>query len=212
MPSGTSPRATNIMALRTLSARTRRSCDLVPDAERHERRARISAHGHGVGIARGESAARRARRPDRSPGAILSSSLLSAGAISTSRLPTRLRRVGLVDEIARLQIVHPFLVGGDEDVGLAAGLDLAREHRARGERQLHRYAGVFCSRPGESSPSTLVSEAAANTSSSGFFASAPVPTSRRAAQAMSEATQEQVEAREFHDACPDRCTAVYAGA
>jgi len=48
----------------------------------------------------------------------------------TDQVATR----GFFDEPARLQVVHPFLIGGNEHVCLAARFDLARQHRACRER------------------------------------------------------------------------------
>ena len=55
--------------------------------------------------------------------------LESFGAISTSRLPSRLTRVLVLDELVLRAVVHPFEVGGDEDVGRRALLDLLASAR-----------------------------------------------------------------------------------
>ena len=67
--------------------------DVAPHAERGERRARVAADRDVVGIAGREPARAERLARARKPGAILSCDLLSAGAISTSRLPSRSRRV-----------------------------------------------------------------------------------------------------------------------
>ena len=56
--------------------------------------------------------------------------LESFGAISTSRLPSRLTRVSSLMSFLLADIVHPFEVGRGEHVGRRALLDLLGQRRA----------------------------------------------------------------------------------
>ena len=111
--------------------------DLIPDAERDERGARVAAHGDRVGIAGGQASATE-RADQREARRDLEFDLAVGGCDQYQPVADQIATRWLVDEPARLQVVHPFLIGGDEHIRLAAGFDLARQHRARGERQLDR--------------------------------------------------------------------------
>ena len=80
----------------------------------------------------GEVEARRDRRPAPASG---------AGATSTMRLPSRLRARRRVDQVALLEVVHPVEVGGEEDVGRRALLDLLGQRRAGGVADRRGVAG-----------------------------------------------------------------------
>ena len=70
--------------------------------------------------------------------------LESLGAISTILLPSRLKRVSALIRFLPADIVHPVEVGGDEQVGRRALLDLLGQRRARGIGDLgRRLAGVL---------------------------------------------------------------------
>ena len=114
--------------------------DLVPDSERSERRARVAAHRHRIRIAGGESSATERGR-EREAGRDLEFDLAVGGRDQHQPVAGEIAARRLLDQTALLQVVHPLLVGGDEDVGFAAGFHLAREHRAGGERQFHGHAG-----------------------------------------------------------------------
>ena len=116
--------------------------NLVPDAERDQRGARITPHGNGVGVARSQAPlAERSREVE--PRRDLELDPAVGRRDQHQPVAHQVAACGLVDEIAGLQVVHPLLVGRDEHVGLAAGFDLARQHRAGGERQSSRYARGF---------------------------------------------------------------------
>ena len=138
MPSGASPRATYMSATRTSSARDQAVHNIVPYAEAGQ----CCCARTGLPVRRPGSPV--ARRPFPSalasgnPGAIVSSTLLSAGAISASRLPSTLSARRLLDAAPLLQVVHPLLVRREEHVGAGAGLDLARERGTRGEVRIGR--------------------------------------------------------------------------
>ena len=69
-----------------------------------------------------------------------------------------------------LQVVHPFFIGGEEDVGRRTGFDLFRERRAGCERGLDGDAGLLV-KAAPTSVTASVREEAANTTS-GLLASA----------------------------------------
>ena len=121
---------TSTSAARTFSACATLPATRVPDAELLQRGLAVLAGRHRVDV-------RHRERPSPSElgeveaGPIVDAAVLSFGATSTMRLPSRFVRVSGLIRFLLCEVVHPVEVGGDEDVGRRALLDLLGERRAR---------------------------------------------------------------------------------
>jgi hypothetical protein len=142
MPAAASPRSTKLSAERTLSARARRGaisptgpclparpCALRPPEHAPGRRWRCAR----CGPAPGRKASRKAATVS---GGVAGASPRPADDDQRLPAPAPARCGGY--EAARRQVVHPALVGADEQMGRCPLFDLARERRAGGERKARR--------------------------------------------------------------------------
>lgn len=114
--------------------------NVLPDAERNQRAARVSAGRYRVRIPGGESStAQGCQQPE------VRCDPESDGAVGRCNqyqpVPQQIPPGGRIDEVPRLQIVHPLLVSTDEDIRPCTVLELSGEHRTGGERESHRQRG-----------------------------------------------------------------------
>ena len=125
MPSGASPRATRASAARTLSARATCGATAVPDAEALERRLAVEPGRDVIGVAHREAAAAE-RACEIEAGRDLERGLAVRRRHQHQAVAEQIGARAGADQAAFREVVHPFRVGGDEDVGRGALLDLAR--------------------------------------------------------------------------------------
>ena len=165
MPSGASPRSTSSRAERTSVGPGQARRERRPLAESLQRRLGIEPGRDMRRVAGRQPPLRPEHRGEVVPGPSVSgASGESAGATSTSALPSGLTRVSGRIRSRCGEIVHPGLIGAEEQVGRGALLDLPGQGGGGGEGEADRGVARGSARQaGSSARSASCSEAAAKT-------------------------------------------------